>query len=189
MQATPSFFATRYRTLVVVLLGAASCCSLACQQAVAEARSLYAEPWKWIDDSGEQVALSRWRGSEVLLTMAYSSCRATCALTLRTLESMQRDADARGRAVEIIVVSYDPHTDTPEVWSEYRRRRHLDRTNWHFLSGTPQFTAQLASTLGLGDFWSADRHIVHDFRIVQLDGDGRIRRDVRWGYGASEVAP
>ena len=150
------------------------------QAAMADGHSFYREPWTWTEDSGEQVALSKWQGQDVLLTMAYSSCRATCALTLHRLELIQKKQDDRGRGVQIIVVSYDPHNDTPEVWAAYRRQRHLDRANWHFLSGDALSTAQLARAIGLGDFWSADRHIVHDFRIVQLDGDGHIVRILRW---------
>jgi protein SCO1/2 len=101
-------------------------------------------------------------------------------MTLHTLELIQKQHDARGRSVQIVVVSYDPQNDTPEVWAAYRRQRHLDRANWHFLSGDALATAQLARAIGLGDFWAEDRHIVHDFRIVRLDADGRIGRILRW---------
>jgi cytochrome oxidase Cu insertion factor (SCO1/SenC/PrrC family) len=125
----------------------------------------------------------------VFLSMAYSSCRNTCAMTFHTLNLLQSRLDRVGREAQIIVVSYDPKNDTPAAWTAFRRRRNLRRANWHFLSGDPQITRQLAKALGLGDFWSADRHVVHDFRIALLDGDGRIARTVGWNDSPDEVLP
>jgi cytochrome oxidase Cu insertion factor (SCO1/SenC/PrrC family) len=155
--------------------------------AAAEERSLYQRAWTWTEDSGDRVALSKWQGQDVFLTMAYSSCRATCAMTLHTLELIQKEQESRGRSVQIVIVSYDPHNDTPEVWAAYRRQRHLDRANWHFLTGDALSTEQVARALGLGDFWAADRHIVHDFRIVRVDRDGRIGGSLHWGDSSLEA--
>jgi protein SCO1/2 len=151
--------------------------------------SLYTPPWTWTDDSGSQISLSAWRGRLVFLSMAYSSCRNTCAMTFRTLDLLQSHLDRVGQEAQIVVVSYDPKNDTPAAWSAFRRRRNLRRPNWHFLSGDPQATRQLAKVLGLGDFWSVDRHVIHDFRIALLDGDGRISRTLGWDDSPDEVLP
>jgi cytochrome oxidase Cu insertion factor (SCO1/SenC/PrrC family) len=151
--------------------------------------SLYAEPWTWTEDSGRQVSLSTWRGQLVFLSMAYSSCRNTCAMTFHTLDLLQARLDRVGSAAQMIVVSYDPENDTAAAWAAFRKRRHLNRPNWHFLSGDPQTTRRLAKALGLSDFWSADRHVVHDYRIVRLDGDGRIARALRWNDSLDKVLP
>jgi cytochrome oxidase Cu insertion factor (SCO1/SenC/PrrC family) len=168
------------RHSVCALLALALAGLLSSPAQTADERSLYGEPWSWTDDSGNRVTLSKWRGQVVFLTMAYSGCRTTCALTLHTLESIQRKHDAREHGVQIVIVSYDPHNDTPQVWAAYRQQHHLNRANWHFLSGDDASTAQLAQAIGLGNFWSADRHVMHDFRIAQLDDDGRIVKSLRW---------
>jgi protein SCO1/2 len=151
--------------------------------------SLYSQPWTWTEDSGRQVSLSAWRGQLVFLSMAYSSCRNTCAMTFHTLDLLQSRLDRDGRVAQMVVVSYDPKNDTAAAWAAFRRRRHLERPNWHFLSGDPQTTRRLARALGLGDFWSADKHVLHDFRIVLLDGDGRIAKTLRWNDSPDEVLP
>jgi cytochrome oxidase Cu insertion factor (SCO1/SenC/PrrC family) len=110
-------------------------------------------------------------------------------MTFHTLDLLQSRLDRDGRVAQMVVVSYDPKNDTAAAWAAFRRRRHLERPNWHFLSGDPQTTRRLARALGLGDFWSADKHVVHDFRIVLLDGDGRIAKTLGWNDSPDEVLP
>jgi cytochrome oxidase Cu insertion factor (SCO1/SenC/PrrC family) len=112
------------------------------------APSLYAQPWTWTDDSGSQVSLSAWRGRLVFLSMAYSSCRNTCAMTFHTLNLLQSRLDRVGREAQIIIVSYDPKNDTAAAWTAFRRRRNLRRPNWHFLSGDPQTTDNASAGQG-----------------------------------------
>jgi len=110
-------------------------------------------------------------------------------MTFHTLGLLQSHLDRAGREGQIVVVSYGPKNDTPPAWTAFRRRRNPHRLNWHFLSGDPQTTRRLAKALGLGDFWSADRHVVHDFRIALLDGDGRISRTLGWNDSPDAVLP
>ncbi len=151
--------------------------------------SLYAAPWTWTEDSGRSVILSAWKGQSVFVSMAYSSCRNTCAMTFRTLDRLQVALDRKGETAAIIIVSYDPANDTPAAWTAFRRRQHRNRANWHFLSGSRQATLSLANALGLGDFWSADSHVLHNFGIAQLDADGRIVRNLHWNDTLRELPP
>jgi protein SCO1 len=155
-------------------------CAALVSSALAEPSSLYANRWLWTEDSGARVSLSLWKGDTVFLTMAYSSCRSTCTLAMHELSLIQQRLDSLGRAAQFVIVSYDPRNDTPAAWSAYRKQRHLQRPNWHFLTGDVDSTRQLAATVGLSGYWKADRHIVHDFRIVILAADGRIARTLEW---------
>lgn len=141
--------------------------------------SVYDLPYVWVSDSGEHLRLDAWRGSPVVITMAYSSCGRVCVATLHKLEELQTVADSEGRAVQFVVVGYNPLLDTPAAWSNYRRKHKLERTNWHFLTGTPDDTHSLAQTLGI-DYWLYEEHVMHDFRIVLLDRDGRPEKSLGW---------
>lgn len=135
---------------------------------------------KWTEDSGAQVSMERWKGKPILITMAYSTCRKTCYLSLKKLEQFQSELDQKKLDAEIVIVSYDPKNDTPETWAEYRNTRSLHRKNWHFLTGNEQGTKQLSRFLGLADFWSYGGHILHDFKIAVVDADGVITKQVDW---------
>jgi len=136
-------------------------------------------PLSFRDERDAPEALSTWRGKTVLLTMAYSTCRQVCSYTLHRLEELQDSADRAGTAIEVIIVSYDPKVDGPVSWSLYRRKHHLRRANWHFLTGTPSATRQFAQTFAFR-YWSYDEHVLHDFRILMIGPDGEIAESLGW---------
>ena len=145
----------------------------------AEPASVYQLPLGFVDDQGRHRELAEWRGRAVILTMAYGACRSICSTTLRTLEELQAAADAKGVALEFIVVSIDPAEDTPEAWADYRRARRLTRANWTFLSGGAAATRALARFLGIR-VWRYDEHVMHDFKVLRLDADGAIGPSLDW---------
>jgi len=115
----------------------------------------------------------------VVMTMAYTACRRICSTTALVLSDLQRQLDAMGQPAEFIVVSYDPSNDSPADWQDYRARRGLTRSTWHFLTGDVGATHLLARYLDL-DFWSYHDHVVHDFRIVLFDAQWRVVGEVDW---------
>jgi cytochrome oxidase Cu insertion factor (SCO1/SenC/PrrC family) len=131
-------------------------------------------PPSWRDDRGETLRLSALRGQRIFVTMAYTSCHRICPMTMTRLEQLQRDLDARGIGADFLVVSYDPGNDDSVAWRRYRTSHRLLRDNWHFLSGTPADTERLARALGF-EYWRDGDHVMHDFRIVALGGDGARR--------------
>jgi len=131
-------------------------------------------PPHWRDDRGETLRLSALHGQRIFVTMAYTSCHRICPMTMTRLEQVQREIDARGMSADFIIVSYDPGNDDSAAWRRYRESHGLLRVNWHFLSGTPDDTERLARLLGF-EFWRDGEHVMHDFRIVALGGDGAQR--------------
>lgn len=105
--------------------------------------------------------------------MAYGACRRVCSSSLRVLEQLQALADARGEALNFVVIGLDPQQDRPADWAAYRTEHKLRRANWQFLSGDAKSTAQIAARLGVR-YWSYGDHVMHDFRIVRVSADGRI---------------
>ena len=132
------------------------------------------------DDRGHPVHPSDFVGRRTVVTMAYAACRRTCSFTLKKLQSMQSQADERHERLEFVIVSFDPERDTPAEWARYRRHHGLERPNWHFLSGTRRSTRELADRIGIGDFWSYDDHVLHDFAAVVVDDQGHVERRLRW---------
>jgi protein SCO1 len=139
-------------------------------------------PPNWHDDHGGTLRLSTLHGQRIFVTMAYTSCHRICPMTMTQLAEIQRELDARGMSAEFIIVSYDPDNDDAAAWRRYRAGHHLLRHNWHFLSGTPTDTERLARALGF-DFWRDGEHVMHDFRIVALGGDGGWRGVIDSAHG------
>jgi cytochrome oxidase Cu insertion factor (SCO1/SenC/PrrC family) len=87
---------------------------------------------------------------------------------------MQSLLDSRGERVDFVIIGYDPDNDRPSDWRVYRADRHLNRSNWHFLSGSRTDTERLARQLGF-DFWRYDEHVMHDARAVVFDVRGELQ--------------
>ena len=142
-------------------------------------------PYEWQDEHGAATQLSQWRGETTLLTMAFPNCRRTCSYTLHRLEELQKSADRTGTPIEVVVISYDPDTGSGD-WSMYRHHHHLDRGNWHFLTGSPAATKQFATALQF-PYWLMDDHVVHDFKILLIGPDGQIAKTLTWANRNDDV--
>jgi cytochrome oxidase Cu insertion factor (SCO1/SenC/PrrC family) len=134
---------------------------------------------KWVDDSGKTVLLSNWKGKNVVMSMAYSTCKKFCPLTIRQLLAIQKRYDEQKIDVEFIVISYDPSNDTPQGWEEYRKLHNINRPNWHFLTGNQESTKIVSQLLGM-DYWLYDEHVMHNFKIVRLNTLGEIDKTLDW---------
>jgi protein SCO1 len=152
------------------LMGAAS---------AAETANPYALPLQWQDDRGGAVRLEQFRGQPVLLTMAYATCRETCSYALRRLDQLQQEAAQAGQPLQIVIVSYDPANDGVRSWTSYRQHHSYVHPNWHFLTGSDAATRELAGALDF-KYWAYDEHVVHDFKILLLDADGKVARELTW---------
>lgn len=139
----------------------------------ASATRLAELPGHWTDDRGQPFEFSTLEGHAVVLTMAYATCHRVCPMTVRRLEKVQRDYDRRGASAEFLVIGYDPDNDDVAAWREYRKSRHLTRSNWHFLIGTRESVERTARQLGF-EFWKYDQHVVHDSRVLYFDEHGTL---------------
>ena len=142
--------------------------------------SLYEPGLHWTDDSGRQTSLAEFAGHRTILTMAYATCRRTCSFTLKKLVAMQHEADRRHESLDFVVVSFDPVNDNAAAWRTYRQNHHLDRANWHFLTGDLAHTRRLAQRIGIGDYWTYDEHVMHDVGVVLLDAEGKVEKRLGW---------
>lgn len=98
---------------------------------------LYGLPYAFTDDKGRIAHLSDWRGKPAVLTMEYANCRFICSITLQRMRDIQDEAERRGQTFEFLILSIDPENDTPKAWTQYRKKRGLNRDNWHFLTAAP----------------------------------------------------
>jgi protein SCO1 len=139
--------------------------------------SFYSLPYSFIDDQAKTVQLSEWRGKPMIVTMEYSNCRFMCTTTFSKMRAIQAAADNRKIQIDFVIVSLDPKNDTPQAWRQYKISREVDRPNWHMLTGTDDITREFSRYIGI-KYWSMDEHILHDFKIVRLNAQGEIEKEI-----------
>jgi len=153
----------------LVLVGAAALAS----------RSLYQVPLTFRTDAGETVGLDHWMGEKVVLTMIFTSCQATCPLTMGKLREIQAQFDREKIAAHFAIVSFDPARDTPEKLAKYRKDTGHTNPNWTFLVGSEDDTRMLAMLLGIKYSRNpVSGDIMHDNKIVLLDAAGNVTKEL-----------
>jgi len=139
--------------------------------------SFYNFPNSFVNDRGETVHLSDWRGKPLILTMEHSTCRFSCSISISKLKTIQALADQKNIQIDFMIISIDPRNDTPETWRQFRESRDEERSNWHLLTGNKTTTDQVANMLGV-KYWYMDEHVLHDFKIVRLNANGEIEKSI-----------
>ena len=147
----------------------------------AHTASIFAPRWQWTDDQGEAVELARFRGGPVVVTAVYTSCTVRCPFTIEKLKRVDALFQKDHRPLQVVLVTLDPHTDTPERLARFKAAHHLG-DNWHLLAGSDPDTRALARFLDVRAIYD-DGHIDHDVQIGLLDSEGRvIRRFDDWSF-------
>ncbi len=141
----------------------------------ASAAGLYDQPWQWVDERGEAVAFSRWRGAPLIVTAVYTSCTERCPLTVEKLRRVEEALRRRDVEVQVALVTLDPEHDTLERLQHFRTARNVP-PEWHLLRGDREQTHDLARRLRVRAIYD-DSHIDHDVRIAVFDAAGHLVRD------------
>jgi protein SCO1/2 len=123
------------------------------------------------DQDGKAVSLADFRGSPVILTFMYSTCRDTCPLTADQIRAALDDV---GRDVPTLAISVDPANDTPLNAKRFLQDRSMTG-RMRFLLGDRATLAPLWKAYFVQPQGDAFDHSAY---VLLLDGAGRRR--VSW---------
>lgn len=169
----------RRPTLLDRMLSLTAACAWLCAATPALAEGLVggvrldALPQHWIDDNGRPLELATLAGERVVVTMAYANCHRICPMTIDALKRLQANLDLKREEAQFVVVGYDPANEDAASWREYRRSHHLERVNWHFVTGSVEDTERFAHQLKF-ELWKYDEHVMHDSRVLVFDARGLL---------------
>jgi protein SCO1/2 len=104
-----------------------------------------------IDQRGQTVRLSDFRGKAVVLTFIYTHCPDVCPLIAENLRVVNELLPAEGRDdVVFLAVTIDPTRDTQASLQEFsERHRVADNSNWHALRGDLATLEQVWRSYGI----------------------------------------
>ncbi|MBI5281429.1 MAG: SCO family protein [Candidatus Solibacter usitatus] len=115
--------------------------------------------------SAEELAGKVW-----VADFIFTTCNGPCPRMSTHMQRLQ-EMTAEMTDVQMVSVTIDPKTDTPEVLAAYARRYKHDPARWHFLTGRP---ADLQA-LGKDAFHLGDVNVDHSARFALVDRKMRIR--------------
>lgn len=127
------------------------------------------------DQEGTPIDVDIHRGSPVLVAMFYSSCPATCPLTIDTLRAVERELDAAQRQrLRVLLISFDPERDTPAALRQLAAQRHIDTARWTLARGDAASVRRVAAALGIQYRRLPSGEFSHANVITALDRNGVI---------------
>jgi protein SCO1/2 len=135
------------------------------------------------------VHLSDLKGKTVVLFFGYTSCPDVCPTTMARLGEAVRALGRDSAKVQVVMISVDPETDTPEVIDRYAKAFH---PSFLGLTGTADEVAAVASS-----FWihhakeegsGHEAMVDHTSTLLVLDKDAGTRLLMPSELSAEEMA-
>jgi len=101
-----------------------------------------------VDQGGQTMPLSAFRGKVVVLASFLTSCQETCPITTGAYLEMQRALDAAGVSNKVVLIeaSVDPGRDVPERLAAYSG---MAGTSWPLLTASAGELEQLWKFFGI----------------------------------------
>ena len=124
---------------------------------------------KLTDHNGQPFQLSSFRGKVVLVFFGFSHCVDECPATMAIIRQALETVGDPSKDIEVVMVSTDPATDTPESMKEF-----MGRFNPKFLGllGTPDELAKAWQDYGVTVLDGGETH--SSFTYV-VDKKGELR--------------
>lgn len=137
--------------------------------------SLYQSKTVFEDQNGKKQHFSDLRGTPVVVAMLYTSCRASCPLTMADLKAIENGlTDAEKKRVHFAAFSFDSENDTSASLKKFSAKQNVDLTRWSFFHGTPKNVRELAALLGVRFKKIDSGDYDHSNIITILDSEGVI---------------
>lgn len=112
--------------------------------------SIYNLPSQWTNQDGEEVALKDFQGKVLVTVMIYTSCKIACPRLVADMRNIKKQLPEKMLDdVEMVLVSIDPETDTPERLKQFAKENVMDGPPWTFLRSTEANTREFAAVLAV----------------------------------------
>ncbi|MGO4544127.1 SCO family protein [Paenibacillus sp. 2TAB23] len=134
---------------------------------------------------GSNFELKENLGKIMLIEFMFTSCPDICPATTYNMVLLQdelKKQESFGSKVQLVAITFDPHTDTPEVFQSYAQRMGIDQSGWRLLRGDEAYTIEKAKEYGIGIQKLDDNQFVHTVTSLMLvDAKQQIRKVYRMG--------
>jgi len=112
--------------------------------------SIYNLPSHWTNQNGEEVVFKDFKGKVLVTVMIYTSCKIACPRLVADMRNIKKQlSEDVLKNVEMILVSIDPETDTPDRLKAFAKENLMDESPWTFLRSTEANTREFAAVLAV----------------------------------------
>ncbi|EKF55768.1 electron transport protein SCO1/SenC [Galbibacter marinus] len=112
--------------------------------------SIYNLPSQWTNQDGKDVSFLDYRGKVLVSVMIYTSCQIACPRLVADMRTIKdRLPEDQLDKVQMLLISIDPETDTPERLKSFAIENHMDQDPWVFLRSSKANTREFAAVLAV----------------------------------------
>jgi len=124
------------------------------------------------DSESQEFSDHNLNGKVWVANFIFTSCQGVCPMMTKNMSKVFNNFKNQSD-FQIVSISVDPETDTPEVLQSYAKKYNVENENWHFLTGDREKIKKLMfEDFKLG---YADDVIFHSDRMVLVDQHNKIR--------------
>lgn len=143
-----------------------------------------------VDQDGREVVVDQLKGNWKLLFFGYTFCPDICPATLAQLRQLQGQLPEETRArLEVVMVSVDPHRDTPEQLSKYLG---FFNAGFRGLTGEEETLQKFANAVSIpyipADTSKENYTVDHSGNLVIIGPDGTQRGFIRAPINNAKLA-
>ncbi len=136
----------------------------------------------FINQNGEKVKLSDFKGKLVLMDFIYTSCpHGICQYLNNKMQYVARKfPDKLGADIQLVSLSFDD-MDSPEKLKKFAQRYEVaDAKKWAYLGGAAGDIKDVSAEYGISFQWDKkEEAFMHTARTVLLGRDGKLLRVYR----------
>lgn len=132
--------------------------------------------FKLINQQGQRVSLSDFRGKVLIVTFLFTQCTDICPLLPQILARVDDLlSEAQRSKLHFVGISVDPAHDTPAQLRRFMQQRALSAQRWTLLTGSLAELTRTAADYGVVVRPDPRAGLVHNTVFALIDGKGRER--------------
>ena len=94
-----------------------------------------------MDQQGKPISDKDWQGKITIVNFFFTGCPGLCELLMKRMSQLQKQLPAN---TQLVSISVDPTSDTPQVLSQYAKKYSHGIANWSLHTGQPHAIQNMA---------------------------------------------
>lgn len=135
--------------------------------------SLYDLKAELTDQEGKAVGLDVFKGHPTVISMFYANCAYVCPALITKVQDFESHlTDAERNDLRVLLVSFDPERDTPDVLMSKVEKHGVDGERWKLARADEGKVREIAALLGFLYRRLPDGNYNHSTVVTLLDRTG-----------------
>ncbi len=136
--------------LLIAVLWLSSCSTPEPQKVELPDNSIFNLTSQWHNQNGEAMQLKDLQGKTLVVVMIFTTCQSACPILVAKMKSIESKISRKDiENIDLVLVTIDPETDTPEKLKEFAKTNKMDAPQWIFLTSNEAATQEFANVLSM----------------------------------------